>query len=168
MMSKMKQSFKAHVTAKEQDFKWVISPENEIKAFWDICVFIILIVSCILTPLQLAIFPGDFPSGHVTVNYIIDSMFLIDIIVIFNTAIYNEDYEIVKDRDLIAAEYLGSWFALDFITIIPFDLIFKSGSGSNMLRMARIGRINKILKLMKLMRLMKMQKSSSTGAFAFF
>ena len=83
-------------------------------------------------------------------------MFFIDICIIFNTAIYNDDYEVVKNRKDIACSYLRSWFALDFVTILPFDAFFPTGGSNNMLRMARLGRINKILKLMKLIRLMKM------------
>jgi hypothetical protein len=103
------------------------------------------------------------------INYIIDGIFFVDILIIFNTAIYGDDFEMVKDRSLIAYDYITTWFFLDFFTILPFDLMFNGGGNSmnNLLRMARIGRINKILKLLKLIKLMKMQKQSSSSTFAF-
>lgn len=91
-------------------------------------------------------------------------MFLIDIIITFNTAIVNDDFEVIHDRNAIACHYLKGWFLLDTTCIIPFDLFVSLGNSSNasnVLRMARIGRINKILKLMKLIRLTKMQKKTS-------
>ena len=106
-------------------------------------------------------YPGDtpeteMPPNHKMVNYVIDSLFFIDICIIFNTATYNDNYEVVKNRNEIAYYYLTTWFFLDFVTILPFDAFFPTGGSNNMLRMARLGRINKILKLMKLIRLMKM------------
>lgn len=89
-------------------------------------------------------------------------MFLVDIIVIFNTAIYDDDFHIITDRGMITWDYLKSWFILDFFCIIPFDYIIPSGGGSaSIVRLVRIGRINKILKLMKLMRLTRIRKTSS-------
>lgn len=55
--------------------------------------------------------------------YGIDFFFFIDILVNFNTAILNEEFEVTDDRWLIAKEYLNSWFIVDLLSIIPFDLV---------------------------------------------
>tara|TARA_B110000285_G_C14976337_1_gene539167 strand:+ start:154 stop:264 length:111 start_codon:yes stop_codon:yes gene_type:complete len=34
--------------------------------------------------------------------YIIDALFLLDMIIIFNTAYFNEDYKMIEDRKVIA------------------------------------------------------------------
>ena len=47
----MKKSFKKHITIKQQELTWLISPDNEWKAFWDILLFFVLLASCVLTPL---------------------------------------------------------------------------------------------------------------------
>lgn len=97
-------------------------------------------------------------------NYIVDCCFLIDIFIIFNSAVYDDDFEIIDDRAQIIQEYLKGWFAIDVIAIFPFELIIgKDGEAANLVRFIRIGRITKLLKLMKLMRLMRLQK---TGSFS--
>ena len=50
-----------------------------------------------------------------------DFIFGIDIIVVFFSAYYNEDFKIIDDRAAIAREYVKGWFLLDFVAIIPFD-----------------------------------------------
>ena len=95
-------------------------------------------------------------------NYIVDCCFLIDIFIIFNSAVYDDNFEIIDDRAQIIQEYLKGWFAVDVIAIFPFELIIgKDGEAANLVRFIRIGRITKLLKLMKLMRLMRLQKAGS-------
>ena len=93
-------------------------------------------------------------------------MFFIDMIIIFNTATYDDDFHVNTDRASITMDYLKSWFILDFFCIIPFDYIFSSGSSSNIVRLARIGRVNKILKLIKLMRLTRIRRTHSRSCLS--
>ena len=89
-------------------------------------------------------------------------MFLLDIIIIFNSAIYDDDFEVIDDRSIIVTEYLKGWFFSDVLAIFPFEMILPSnGEAANLVRFIRIGRITKLLKLMKLMRLMRLQKEGS-------
>jgi len=61
------------------------------------------------------------------INTITDILFLIDIIVTFNTALVDEEtYKLDQDRGRIAMEYLTGWFTLDFGAIIPFEAFIKS------------------------------------------
>lgn len=121
---------------------------------------IALLFSCIITPVQVALY-DELSFTWTSINYTIDGLFLIDIVVIFNSAVYNEDFEVVKDRRLIFTNYIWGWFLIDLVAIIPFDLIFGGGTATNLLRYARIGRITKMLKMIKLLRLMKLQKQST-------
>ena len=88
-------------------------------------------------------------------------MFLIDIIVIFNTAIFDDDMNTIYDRCLLTKSYLKGWFFIDLIAIIPFSLFLGSdgsGEAANLIRFTRFGRVVRMLKLAKLMRLMKLRK----------
>ena len=86
-----------------------------------------------------------------------------DIFVVFNSAYYNEDFELTEDRCKITYDYITGWFLIDLDCIIPFELFFSGGESSNMVRMARFGRINKLLKLLKMLRLVKMQKKNTAN-----
>ena len=54
-------------------------------------------------------------------SLIIDILFLVDIILIFNTAFYGIEMELIEDRKQIASTYLKGWFFLDSLAVIPFD-----------------------------------------------
>lgn len=71
---------------------FLIYPENRLKSNWDIFMTLILILSCLTTPLLLAFTPeldSDSELVWLITNIIIDVLFLIDICVTFNTAIYD-------------------------------------------------------------------------------
>lgn len=54
-------------------------------------------------------------------NTIVDCVFLIDIIVNFHSAYYDKEFEMVDDKKTIVRGYLYSWFAIDLLSIVPFD-----------------------------------------------
>ena len=60
------------------------------------------------------------------VNVVIDICFFIDILINFNTVIFNDDYVKIENRRTIAKEYLCGWFLIDFMAIIPVDLIIQN------------------------------------------
>jgi len=50
-------------------------------------------------------------------------MFLIDIFIIFDSAFYNHEFIIVETRKIIAKEYIKSWFLVDLLAILPFEIL---------------------------------------------
>ena len=118
---------------------------------------VVLLYSCISTPMQIALYENLSPATQIT-NWIVDVLFLIDIFILFNTAIIDDDFQIIDDRYKINKEYLTGWFLIDVIAILPFELMLADdqAEGAKLVRYARIGRITKLLKLMKLMRLVKL------------
>lgn len=101
-------------------------PEDKNKVLWDLAVSLTLLVMSVYTPLHVSFANVDdgFTFGT-TLNIIMDLIFGIDIIVVFFSAYYNEDFKIIEDRKRIAIEYLKGWFLLDLVAIIPFDIIFN-------------------------------------------
>lgn len=69
----------------------------------------------------------------VIVDVIIDLMFLIDILINFRTTfLFNGD--VISDPQKIAANYIKSWFLVDALAAIPFDLLlFGTGTSNVML-----------------------------------
>ena len=71
---------------------------------------------------------------YVVFNYVIDIFFFFELIINFNSAFVNDDKEIVDNRKKIAKRYLSGWFFIDFVSILPLDIIlmsFVEGSGKN-------------------------------------
>ena len=85
-------------------------------------VSLVLIFTCTLTPYRLA-FTEDDTLNWKIVNYTVDSLFLIDMLLIFNSAFYDEDFKMVSHRGLIAIAYLKGWFIIDLLAIFPIGLV---------------------------------------------
>lgn len=105
----------------------LIYPEDKFKSGWDMVMTIVLLVTCIETPLDIA-FSSDEPMPILDnpLKLVIDLLFLADIIIIFNTAYYTEDMELIDRRKKICIKYITGWFFIDFMSIIPFDTILSS------------------------------------------
>jgi hypothetical protein len=96
--------------------------------------------------------------------YVIDSLFVLDVILNFFFSFRNEyDYEVV-DMPTIASKYLRGAFMLDFITCIPPRLFLGNETGGSH-RLARVLRIGRILKLGKLLRLTRIRRILETSPF---
>ena len=83
---------------------------------------IVLLISCILSPYTIAFITEESLNMRI-LSAAIDILFFFDMIVIFNTAIYDDDMKVIVDRKLIAINYLKGWFLIDLFAIIPFDII---------------------------------------------
>ena len=71
--------------------KYLIYPEDSFKNGWDLYVAVILIFTCLVTPYRIALIEKDKP-GWMWLNYFIDFSFFVDMIFIFNSAYYDEEF----------------------------------------------------------------------------
>ena len=104
----------------------IIYPENSHKASWDLFMAIVLVFTCVVTPVHICFGEGGL-SWKIS-NFIVDGLFLVDITLIFLTAISTEDFVIIDDHKEIACEYLKGWFFIDLLAIIPFAEMMPSPS----------------------------------------
>jgi hypothetical protein len=100
---------------------FIIYPNHRAKAYWDLYITMILLMTCIVTPFDIA-----FQRSGTMMNTITDLMFGIDIIVIMNSAYYDMDMNLIDNRKDIAINYFKGWFAVDLLAIIPFDVILTN------------------------------------------
>ena len=96
-------------------------PEDSSKENWDMFITLILLISCIVTPLRIAFGDVHEPLGWEIFGDSIDCLFLADILVLFNSAFYDSEFQIVENRKVIAKDYIKSWFLVDLLAILPFD-----------------------------------------------
>jgi hypothetical protein len=150
-------------TRKKGQHLFMLYPEDPFKNYWDLFIAVVLIFTCLVTPYRIALIELDNRKWVVT-NNIVDSLFLIDIFIIFNSAFYDEDFNLIDCRKEIAKNYLTTWFPIDFFAIIPFDLILQGNNFNEIVRIARIGKMYKLVKLTRLLRIFKMIKEKSKFA----
>ncbi|CDW88827.1 cation channel family protein [Stylonychia lemnae] len=120
----------------------------------------LLLYTCIQCPYSIAFLD---PTDHDwrIINAIVDSIFLMDIIINFISPFYDKEFELVDDQSVIAKKYLCSWFPIDFLSIIPFDLLYETSGFNRMSRVIRIGKIYKIVKMTRMVRMLKIVKERS-------
>ena len=123
---------------------YIIYPEYMHKIIWDIFMSFILVLSCVLTPVDLA-FPSirDQNKGYDTFMYTIDFLFLCDILTTFISAFEDYDLKINDNLKDISTNYLKGWFVIEFISIFPIDLIF-------LLSDINIGGYNKVFRVLRM------------------
>eukprot|EP01038_Epipyxis_sp_PR26KG_P011450 gene11450-15340_t len=137
----------------------IIHPNNPIKLIWDAVVGLLVIYSIIAIPYRIAThYEPPVNSGVYNLDLLILAVFCADIVVNFNTAYFDEQSEsFVSDRLLIAHKYLFSWFILDLVSAVPFDVIVSNLSQSNSIH-AHL-RVLRELRILRLARLAKIFKS---------
>ena len=95
-------------------------------------------------------------------DYSVDFCFFFDILLIFNTAVYENDEQINWSRKSVALSYLKLWFWIDFFSILPIHIFFNSSEYLILVRVSRIPRLYKILKISKLLRSLKQVNKDET------
>ena len=75
----------------------IIMPENTFKVFWDLLVTLLILFVCVTAPWRLA-FTDEDDLAWMIVGGIVDSFFLVDLVISFFTAYHDEEYNFIDDR----------------------------------------------------------------------
>ena len=100
------------------------------------------------------------------IDWIVDSLFMADILVNFLQATEYSDGSWNTSPKLIARNYIRSWFGFDLVSVIPFQLIEvffdkqKGGDVSSYNQLIRLARLPRLYRMTKLARLFKVIKSA--------
>lgn len=81
--------------------------------------------------LYLPFFASYYPTGSqdtATIVMILETVFLLDVLLNFNTA-YVDQGNLVTSRRKIAERYIRSWFALDAFLAIPVQICYYAATG---------------------------------------
>jgi len=101
---------------------------------------------------------GEYPVWEY-LDYLINFIFALDIIVNFFTPIIDKE-KIIFSHKLIALSYLKMWFWIDFLTVIPMDLLLGNNTDySIFLRLSKLPRLYRFVRGAKLLRTIKLNQS---------
>ncbi|KAL3630400.1 hypothetical protein CASFOL_023384 [Castilleja foliolosa] len=103
-----------------------INPENRLYKAWEKFILIWAIYSSFFTPLEFGFFRG-LPKNLFVLDIVGQVAFLIDIILqFFVTYRDSHSYKMVYNRNLISLRYLKTHFIPDFLSCMPWDIIYKA------------------------------------------
>ena len=149
--------------------KFLLKPKNAFKIRWDIFVILLSIWNSIQIPLQFA-FPKAFKDvmGYVISDTIIDSCFVIDIVINFRSCyVDTRTDELVEDPKLIAANYMKGRFWVDLVASLNFDLIFSilfPGTENQLTQVFGMLKLVRLLRLGRMVTYLSKSKNFKIGA----
>ena len=122
----------------------------------------LLFYTATLMPFNLAFVDGEPWDGWFVTDLIMDFLFFIDILIIFNTAYTDNEGLLIGDRCKIAKKYILSWFLFDLLACVPMGLIeayvTNDKNGNNYDNLIRLFRLHRLPRIMRLARAVKFFK----------
>lgn len=143
---------------------------------WDLLAILCLVFLAVVAPLQLSLMDPklDFLFA---VNCVVDMVFLVDLVMHFflmypKKTNYGYIYE--DSPRAIVVHYLRTWFAVDVISVMPFDIMAMTMHSQHLqqtkaikaVRMLRCVKMMRVLKASRLMRRCEVHMSITYGTFA--
>jgi potassium voltage-gated channel Eag-related subfamily H protein 7 len=149
---------------------WTLDPSSKAMKRWDAVMLLLLLFTATVTPYEVAFLETKLNNLFV-VNRLVDCGFLLDMFIQFFLAYSDLEGKTVIDHKRIAKRYLQSWFGVDFVSILPYDMLgmlFNSADLSQLklLRIVRLLRLLKLLRLIKAARILKRYESQLGVSFA--
>jgi CRP-like cAMP-binding protein len=143
---------------------YLFHPRDSFKIAWDVLVGGLTVYSLLTIPIQIAFYSATSTENGrntMTFEYVVDLFFFSDMLCSFNTAFFSDnDDAYIAVRARIVDTYLRSWFLVDLLSCIPFDLLLllMIDSSSTNLRLIQLVRIARLLRFVKLLRIVNFIK----------
>ncbi|CAJ1329415.1 unnamed protein product, partial [Effrenium voratum] len=136
----------------------VINPDSSGAIAWQVITSCCMAFVAVVTPIQVGLYELQV-NGLQIVSWIVDFCFMVDMILQFFTMYPKQTprgIEWEQRLHLICRHYLTTWFPLDLLTVIPFDVLSLTLSADNLKEFKSI----KIIRAIRLLKLMRILKSS--------
>ncbi|XP_030577424.1 potassium voltage-gated channel subfamily H member 5-like [Archocentrus centrarchus] len=99
------------------------------KTTWDWVILILTFYTAIMVPYNVSFRTKQNNLAWLVVDSVVDVIFLIDIVLNFHTTFVGPAGEVISDAKLIRMNYLKTWFVIDLLSCLPYDIInaFENG-----------------------------------------
>ncbi|KAG8000254.1 Potassium voltage-gated channel subfamily H member 1, partial [Nibea albiflora] len=121
------------------------------KTTWDWVILILTFYTAIMVPYNVSFKTKQSNVTWLVVDSIVDVIFLVDIVLNFHTTFVGPAGEVISDPKLIRMNYLKTWFVIDLLSCLPYDVInaFENVdegisslfSSLKVVRLLRLGRV---------------------------
>jgi len=144
---------------------FLIDPHSDYMRYWDLVIASALLFTGVVTPYEVIFMKTTQPDSWLfIINRLVDLIFVKDMIMQFFLKVevrLSGKYGLatLKDPSAIRKRYLSSWFPIDAISVLPFDIFFltiddaASVSGIKILRCIRLLRLIKLVRILRTSRL---------------
>ncbi|XP_076366902.1 potassium voltage-gated channel protein eag-like [Tachypleus tridentatus] len=119
------------------------------KTIWDWIILCLTFYTAIMVPYNVAFkSKSNEDVSFLVLDSIVDVIFFIDIVLNFHTTFVGPGGEVVSDPKIIKMNYLKSWFIIDLLSCLPYDVFNAFDQDDD-----DIGSLFSALKVVRLLRL---------------
>ncbi|TUI06152.1 Potassium voltage-gated channel subfamily H member 1 [Bagarius yarrelli] len=121
------------------------------KTTWDWVILILTFYTAIMVPYNVSFKTKQNNVVWLVVDSVVDVIFLVDIVLNFHTTFVGPAGEVISDPKLIRMNYLKTWFIIDLMSCLPYDVInafenvdegiISLFSSLKVVRLLRLGRV---------------------------
>ncbi|XP_068607748.1 potassium voltage-gated channel subfamily H member 5 [Brachionichthys hirsutus] len=121
------------------------------KTTWDWVILVLTFYTAIMVPYNVSFKTKQNNIVWLVLDSVVDVIFLVDIVLNFHTTFVGPGGEVVSDPKLIRMNYLKTWFVIDLLSCLPYDIInaFENVdegisslfSSLKVIRLLRLGRV---------------------------
>lgn len=156
----------------------LIHPDGKLMRIWYVVVVLLLAYTTTLMPYLLVFYDlaDDWSDPWFIFQNIVDILFWMDLLINMFSSYYSDEGVLVRDKKTVVIKYIKTWFIIDLLACIPFDLIENAmtGTGSNtkkiqLVRLSKLPRLYRVIKIAKVLKLFQVmdQKSLLNDFFEF-
>mmetsp|Transcript_38396 Transcript_38396/g.123462 ORF Transcript_38396/g.123462 Transcript_38396/m.123462 type:complete len:713 (+) Transcript_38396:121-2259(+) len=144
---------------------FLIDPHSEYVRYWDLIIAVALVFTGVVTPYEVIFMKQTHPTDWLfVINRAVDLIFIKDMAMQFFLKVEVQmkgkyGVRMLKSPSVIRRRYLSTWFPIDVVSVLPFDVFFvlyddaKSLSGIKILRCLRLMRLVKLVRILRTSRL---------------
>ncbi|XP_053531867.1 potassium voltage-gated channel subfamily H member 5a [Ictalurus punctatus] len=93
------------------------------KTTWDWVILILTFYTAIMVPYNVSFKTKQNNLAWLVLDSVVDVIFLVDIVLNFHTTFVGPGGEVISDPKLIRMNYLKTWFVIDLLSCLPYDII---------------------------------------------
>lgn len=141
--------------------RWLIDPKGSFVQYKDMATTFAMLWTIFVTPYEVGLDMATTFNGLFVLNILIGLIFLFDLVCQFilpvplkasrkSDKVLTQSFE--RRHYKLAQNYLSSWFLLDVVTIIPFDILVWQGVFQGEVKIIKVLRVLRLLKVAKILR----------------
>ena len=130
----------------------VINPFGKFSKTWNFLVFLIMIYVLTVYPVRLSFF-NDYDFNWAILDLFVDCIFMFDMIINTITAYEDINGNLIFHLHRIALNYFRTWFWLDLISSLPFNIILQGPSDISGSTTPNIYKLTKVFRFFRLIKL---------------
>lgn len=86
-------------------------------------ILILTFYTAIMVPYNVSFKTKQNNIAWLVLDSVVDVIFLVDIVLNFHTTFVGPGGEVISDPKLIRMNYLKTWFVIDLLSCLPYDII---------------------------------------------